>query len=84
MTAVTIELSAHWQAFIDDRIAQGRLQSIQDAVEVGLDFLKADEAKYDALVLALKEGDESGPATPWDMATFLAEERLNDEQRKAA
>ena len=84
MNDVTIKLSAEWQAFIAERIAAGRLDSIQDAIECGLEFLEADEAKYDALVQALKEGEESGPSAPWDLEEFLAEMHANDANRKAA
>ncbi|GGA82367.1 hypothetical protein GCM10011491_07220 [Brucella endophytica] len=52
--------------------ATGNYGSASDVVRAGLRLLEEQEAKLKALEAALKEGEESGPATKFDYNDFLA------------
>lgn len=67
----SISLGDHFQAFIESQMASGRYGSASDVVRAGLRLLEEQEAKLDALRAALIEGEESGPATPFDFDEFI-------------
>jgi len=75
----SIELSDHFQSFIKDRIAEGRYETASDVMRAALRLLEEEEAKLTALRAALIEGEQSGPATPFDFDDFIARKRRGEE-----
>ncbi len=71
----SISLGAHFEAFIGARVAAGRYGSASEVVRAGLRLLEEHEARLEALRAALIEGEESGPARPFDFDAFLARKR---------
>ncbi len=71
----SISLGEHFEAFIGARVAAGRYGSASEVVRAGLRLLEEHEAKLEALRAALIEGEESGPAEPFDFDAFLARKR---------
>ena len=56
----TIDLDDHFTFFISKLTASGRYGSASEAVRAGLRLLEQEEAKYEALLDALDEGENSG------------------------
>jgi antitoxin ParD1/3/4 len=71
----SISLGDHFVEFIDAQVAEGRYGSASDVVRAALRLLEEREAKLTALRVALIEGEESGPSTPFDFDAFLARKR---------
>jgi antitoxin ParD1/3/4 len=67
----SVTLGDHFADFIDERVQEGRYGSASDVVRAGLRLLEEREAKLDLLRAALIEGEESGPATPFDFDAFI-------------
>jgi antitoxin ParD1/3/4 len=71
----SISLGEHFEAFIGARVAAGRYGSASEVVRAGLRLLEEHEARLEALRAALIEGEQSGPAQPFDFDAFLARKR---------
>lgn len=67
----SVSLSDHFTGFINDQVESGRYGSASDVVRAGLRLLEEREAKLKALEEALAEGENSGPARPFDRDAFL-------------
>jgi antitoxin ParD1/3/4 len=67
----SISLGDHFANFIDDQIASGRFGSASEVVRAGLRLLEERDMRLKTLREALIEGEESGPAKPFDSAAFL-------------
>lgn len=68
----SVSLGEHFTGFIDGQVKSGRYGSASDVVRAGLRLLEEHEVKVRALQDALIEGEQSGPATPFDGDAFLA------------
>ncbi|MBY3046942.1 type II toxin-antitoxin system ParD family antitoxin [Rhizobium leguminosarum] len=77
----SISLSDHFTSFIDTQVQAGRYGSASDVIRAGLRLLEEHEAKVKALQHALIEGEESGPATPFDFDAFNARKRAGFEAK---
>lgn len=67
-------LGAHYERFVRDLVASGRYASASEVMRDGLRLVEEREqiraAKLDALRRDIREGLESGPAEPLDMAAI--------------
>lgn len=68
----SVSLGEHFNGFIDRQVKSGRYGSASDVVRAGLRLLEEHEAKVKALQEALIDGEQSGPAKPFDGDAFLA------------
>jgi antitoxin ParD1/3/4 len=71
----SVSLGDHFCDFIDRQVETGRYGSASDVVRASLRLLEEREAALAALRSSLIEGEESGPATPFDFDAFLARKR---------
>jgi len=74
----SFSLGDHFHAFIEGQISEGRYGNASDVVRAGLRLLETQEAQLAALRAALIEGENSGPATPFDIEAFIAKARANE------
>jgi antitoxin ParD1/3/4 len=68
----SVSLGDHFSRFVDRQLAQGRYASASEVLRAGLRLLEEHEAKLEALRTALAEGEQSGPARPFDRDAFFA------------
>jgi antitoxin ParD1/3/4 len=68
-------LGEHFAAFVAGTVAEGRYASASEVVRAGLRLLEDQETRLATLRAALIEGENSGPATPFDFDAFLASRR---------
>ena len=61
--------------FIKMQIKSGRFASVSEAMRAGLRLLEEQELKVQALRAAIVKGEQSGPATDFDMNEYLANKR---------
>lgn len=73
--STSFSLGEHFTEFIEAQVSSGRYGSASDVVRAGLRLLEETEAKREALVAALVEGEQSGPSTEFDVEAFLARKR---------
>lgn len=71
----SVSLGAHFNAFVEAQIAQGRYGSASDVMRAGLRLLEEQEVKLAALRGALIAGEESGPSSAFDFEAFIARKR---------
>ncbi|NBC34605.1 MAG: type II toxin-antitoxin system ParD family antitoxin [Alphaproteobacteria bacterium] len=71
----SLVLSAEQQDMVDRLVKTGRFRGTGEVVDAGLRLLDAEESKRAALRDAIRDGEESGPAEPFDLDTFLREVR---------
>ena len=68
----SVTLGDHFDVFVNEKIAEGRFQSVSEAVRAGLRRLEEDEAKLEALKAKLLAGKASSLVDP---QLFLTEMR---------
>ena len=71
----SVTLGEHFDAFVSQKITEGRFQSVSEIVRAGLRRLEEDEAKLEALRVKLKAGKNSPLIENFDPQQFLAEVR---------
>jgi len=71
----SVTLGEHFDAFVNEKIAEGRFQSVSEAVRAGLRLLEEDELKLEALRSKLAAGKASALVEDFSPAGFLAEMR---------
>jgi antitoxin ParD1/3/4 len=67
-------ISEYFSDFIQKQVAEGRYSSASDVVRAGLRLLETEDRRHRVLKRAIDEGLASGPAEPFDLAEFLAEQ----------
>jgi antitoxin ParD1/3/4 len=72
----SFSLGDHFSRFIEAQLVDGRYGSASDVVRAGLRLLEEQEMKLAALRAALDEGENSGPATPFDFDVFVASKKV--------
>jgi len=56
----SISLNAHFDAFVAERVKNGRYGSASEVIRAGLRLLESNETKLDSLRAMLTEGEKSG------------------------
>ncbi|MCK5933293.1 MAG: type II toxin-antitoxin system ParD family antitoxin [Fulvimarina manganoxydans] len=69
--AKTIELTDHFEDFIDRQLDQGSFASASEVVEAGLRLLEARKRDTDKLADLIEEGERSGSAAPFDLSEYI-------------
>ena len=69
----SFSLGEHFDGFVQAKIKEGRYDNASDVMRAALRLLEEREAKLAALRAALIEGEESGPAVPFDFDEFVAQ-----------
>ncbi len=77
----SFSLGEHFSDFIEEQVNHGRYGSASDVVRAGLRLLEEQEARLTVLRAALVEGENSGPATPFDFDAFIARKRGSRRKR---
>ncbi len=72
----SFSLGDHFSSFIEAQVTDGRYGSASDVIRAGLRLLEEQEVKLSALRAALVEGENSGPATPFDFDSFVAGKKV--------
>ena len=67
----SVVLGDHFETFIGERVASGQFGSASEVIRAALRLLEEREAHLEALRAALIEGEQSGPAEPFDSDAFL-------------
>jgi antitoxin ParD1/3/4 len=71
----SVILGKEHDKFITAQIKKGRFASASEAMRAGLRLLEEQELKIEHLRNAIIKGEESGPASAFDMADFIAVKR---------
>jgi antitoxin ParD1/3/4 len=71
----SVTLGEHFDSFVNKKIAEGRFQSVSEAVRAGLRLLEEDELKLEALRAKLAAGEASALVEDFSPARFLTEMR---------
>lgn len=77
----SVSLGESLSEFAHQQVQSGSYGSTSEVVRAGLRLLAEREAQHQALLDALREGEESGDFQPFDLDQFLAEARA---RRQAA
>ena len=80
----SVNLSDHFDRFIARQIEGGQYGSASEVIRAGLRLLEEREARLKALRQALIEGEESGPAEPFDIEEIIASAKGEARQRAAS
>jgi antitoxin ParD1/3/4 len=72
---MNVSLTPHLDAFVSEKVAEGRYRSASEVVREGLRLLEAREAQLSDLRAALQEGRNSA-LSPGDEAMKRIRERL--------
>ena len=78
----SISLGDHFREFVESQVASGRFGSASEVVRAGLRLLQEHDMKLHALREALIEGEESGPAKPFDRARFVGRMRSKERPKR--
>jgi antitoxin ParD1/3/4 len=71
----SVILGKEHDKFIAQQIKKGRFASASEAMRAGLRLLEEQELKIEHLRAAIIKGEQSGPATAFDMGDFIAAKR---------
>ena len=68
----SVELGDEMAGFVDTQVKAGRYRSVSEVIRAGIRLLQNEETRFEALRQALKHGEDSGEAVPFDMDKFIA------------
>ena len=71
----SFSIGDHFGEFVATQVEQGRYSSASDVVRAALRLLEEQEAQLAGLRAALIEGEQSGPALPFDIDAFVTRKR---------
>jgi antitoxin ParD1/3/4 len=71
----SFSIGEHFMGFVDAEVKEGRYSNASDVMRAALRLLEEREAKLTALRVALIEGEQSDPSTPFDFEAFVARKR---------
>ncbi|MDY6076973.1 type II toxin-antitoxin system ParD family antitoxin [Mobiluncus sp.] len=74
-TNTSISLDEHFTTFLADQVNSGRYHNASEVIRAGLRILENQELEYAALRKALQDGENSGPAEPFDFDAFIARKK---------
>jgi antitoxin ParD1/3/4 len=66
----SVELGEEITVFVSSQVQSGRYGSASEVIRAGIRLLQDQETKMAALREALKEGESSGAAVPFDIDQF--------------
>jgi len=67
----SVTLGNHFDTFVSNKIAEGRFQSVSEAVRAGLRKLEEDELKLQALREKLQAGEDSPAVEGFQVDSFI-------------
>ena len=67
----SVSLSEHFDRFVARQVESGKFGSASEVIRAGLRLLEEREARLEALRQALVEGEQSGPATPFQIGEII-------------
>lgn len=73
----SVALGDHLAAYARSKVRSGEFGSISEVVREALQRAEARDARIERLRQLIREGEESGPAQPFDWDKFLAEQFPN-------
>ena len=68
----SIALGDHFSAYTRRKVESGEFGSTSEVIRDALRRAEERDVRIEALRAAIREGEESGPATPFDFDKFLA------------
>lgn len=71
----SVILGKEHDKFLRSQIKKGRFASVSEAMRAGLRLLEEQELKIERLRSAIIKGEDSGPATAFDMGDFIVAKR---------
>lgn len=77
----SFSIGDHFTNFVESQVKAGRYSNASDVMRSALRLLEEREAQIDALRQALIQGEESGPARPFNFEAFI--KRKRKQKRKA-
>ena len=69
----SVTLGDHFDAFVTEKVGQGRFQSVSEVVRAGLRRLEEDETKLQALREKLQASEESPIVEDFAVQSFIKE-----------
>ncbi len=79
----SVTLGEHYEGFIAKQLEEGRYESKSEVVRAAMRLLEEHEQKVVALRQALMEGEQSGEAVPYSIASIIEEARKEAEDGSA-
>lgn len=69
----SVTLGDQLEKFAAEQVRVGAYGSVSEVVRAGVRLLQESEIRIEALRAAIREGEESGPAEPFDFQQFISE-----------
>jgi antitoxin ParD1/3/4 len=73
----SIALGNDYEAYARRKVASGEFGSISEVIRHALRHAEERDARLERLRALIREGEESGPAQPFDFDEFLSEMHAN-------
>jgi antitoxin ParD1/3/4 len=73
----SISLGAHYEEYVRRKVESGEFATVSEVIRDAMRLAEARDLKIEQLRQLIREGEESGPAEPFDFDIFLKEMRAN-------